>query len=145
MFAYCILKKVIPGTSKTNCSQYHYLLIAFFFNLFTGIHKFHLSSIGPYEFPSDIDIILLVVTRWKDLDNRLAIRKSWGRIARSQTNFKFKLLFVMNFDKYANVLHHMKIHKENRKYKDLIITKVVDNYKTVGKVLQKFFEIIKVL
>ena len=43
----------------------------------------------------------------------------------------------MNFDKYANVLHHMKIHKENRKYKDLIITKVVDNYKTVGKVLQK--------
>ena len=45
----------------------------------------------------------------------------------------------MNFDKYANVLHHMKIHKENRKYKDLIITKVVDNYKTVGKVLQKIF------
>ena len=87
---------------------------------------------------TDIDIILLVVTRWKDIDNRLAIRKSWGRIERSQTNFKFKLLFVMNFDKYANVLHHMKIHKENRKYKDLIITKVVDNYKTVGKVLQKF-------
>ena len=50
----------------------------------------------------------------------------------------------MNFDKYANVLHHMKIHKENRKYKDLIITKVVDNYKTVGKVFQNFFEIVKV-
>ena len=27
----------------------------------------------------------------------------------------------------------MKIKKENRKFKDLVITKVDDNYKTVGK------------
>ena len=52
---------------------------------------------------------------------------------RRQTNLKFKVIFVINFDKKANVWHHMKIKKENRKFKDLMITKVDDNYKTVGK------------
>ena len=44
----------------------------------------------------------------------------------------------MNFDKYANVWNYMKIQNENRKHKDLIITNVVDNYKTVGKIVQFF-------
>ena len=54
---------------------------------------------------------------------------------KQQTRLKFKVIFVMNFDKNANVWHYMKIKKENRKFKDLMITKVEDNYKTVGKLL----------
>ena len=52
---------------------------------------------------------------------------------RGQTNLKFKVIFLTNLDKSANVWHYMKIKKENRKFRDLIITKVDDNYKTVGK------------
>ena len=55
---------------------------------------------------------------------------------RRQTNLKFKVIFVINFDKNANVWHYMKIRKENRKFKDLMITKVDDNYKTLGKFWQ---------
>ena len=81
--------------------------------------------------------MLLVVTRWKDFGNRIAIRKSWGKILkRQQTHLKFKVIFVINFDKKANVWHYMKIKKEKRKFKDLMITKADDNYKIVGKYIK---------
>ena len=55
---------------------------------------------------------------------------------RRQTNLKFKVIFLMNFDKNANVWHYMKIKKEKRKFKDLMITKADDNYKIVGKYIK---------
>ena len=55
---------------------------------------------------------------------------------RRQTNLKFKVIFLINFNKNANVWHYMKIKKEKRKFKDLMITKADDNYKIVGKYIK---------
>ena len=105
-----------------------------------------MSSLKPEDLATDIDIILLVVTRWRDFDNRKTIRQSWGKPRKkSGYGLKFKTLFVVNFDTtYGNNLHfYMKIRKiqnENKKFRDLIITKVEDNYKTVGlKLLSSFY------
>ena len=113
--------------------------------IFEGVYQFYMSSLEPEDLATDIDIILLVVTRWRDFDNRKAIRQSWGKPKKKSGNgFKFKTLFVINFDTYGNIRHFLmkirKIQNENRKFRDLIITKVEDNYKTVGlKLLSSFY------
>ena len=91
--------------------------------LLKSILNYDQLSILPTEkssFSSNIDITILVITRWSDFKSRMFLRNTMSGEENSSL-YNIKLLFVLGIPISALKKNRVKIKSEQDKYHDMII------------------------
>lgn len=99
-----------------------------------SINEDLIEQLGIYNYSeialeSEIDVVLLVISRGSSIENRKVLRKMVDNTDKSFLLYNYKLLFLFNNEE----------DDDDSIEKDVIVPKVDDNYKTVAlKLLSSF-------
>ena len=90
----------------------------------------------------DFTVLLLVITRWTDVEKRQAFRRMISRTNKNELTFKYKLVFLFNVPLQEYINNDSILTRESVFYKDFLVPNTEDNYKTVALKLLSAFQLI---
>jgi hypothetical protein len=109
--------------------------------LLRSILNYDQLSILPTEkssFSSNIEITILVITRWSDFKSRNFLRNTMSLSGEENSSlYNIKLLFVFGIPISASKNNRVKIKSEQDKYHDMIIPGKIYNFLIFKLILSK--------
>ena len=101
-------------------------------------------SLHSEKISQGVNVLMVIITRWNAFDERIAVRDMFQSYSKESRQI-YQLVFLFNWNEEVPLEDLAKIQTESRRYNDLLIPLVEDNYHSVGlKLLSSFYWINKI-